>query len=275
MTGAPAPANDHHPIAFTRSSGGNAARINAIAAGPVAAPAAALSNLNPISAPADHATAASPEKRTDSVQPNRYTRLRPNRSPALPIDGMNTPKISIGPVTTHATVWFPTPNSRAIVGRTADSSVMDTPVEKNPMSRTISAHQRYRPLARTRSRCVMPGISSSTLALNRESLRSIRARRTRMTDADGTSRPLTNEAELEEANLIVIARQIREALLKDGSLERALADGHITTMQLMRLLNAISGARRAVGFVHPSSLEELPGEGRVSWQQGIFIPSKN
>ncbi len=90
-----------------------------------------------------------------------------------------------------------------------------------------------------------------------------------------TDRPAANDAEIEDANLIVIARQIREALLKDGSLERALADGHITTMQLMRLLNAISGARRSVGFVHPSSLEELPGEGRVSWQEGIFIPSKH
>ena len=89
------------------------------------------------------------------------------------------------------------------------------------------------------------------------------------------SQRAANDAEVEEANLIVIARQIREALLKDGSLERALADGHITTMQLMRLLNAISGARRAVGFVHPSSLEELPGEGRVSWQEGIFIPFKH
>lgn len=96
-----------------------------------------------------------------------------------------------------------------------------------------------------------------------------------MTDSDESSRPLTDEAELEEINLIVIARQIREALLKDGSIERALVDGHITTMQLMRLLNALSGARRANGFVHPSSLEELPGEGRVTWQEGIFIPSKH
>lgn len=84
----------------------------------------------------------------------------------------------------------------------------------------------------------------------------------------------TAEPELENVNLIVIARQIRESLLKDGSLERALEDGHVTTMQIMRLLNAISGARRAVGFVHPSSLEDLPGEGRVTRQDGIFIPSK-
>jgi hypothetical protein len=96
-----------------------------------------------------------------------------------------------------------------------------------------------------------------------------------MTDSDSSPRPLTDEAELEDINLIVIARQIREALLKDGSIERALVDGHITTMQLMRLLNALSGARRAMGFVHPSSLEELPGEGRVTWQEGIFIPSKH
>lgn len=87
-------------------------------------------------------------------------------------------------------------------------------------------------------------------------------------------RPMAEDPELEDVNLIALARQIRQVLLKDGSLERALADGHITTMQLMRLLNAISGARRAVGFVHPSSLEELPGEGRVSRQEGIFIPSK-
>ena len=87
-------------------------------------------------------------------------------------------------------------------------------------------------------------------------------------------RPMAEDPELENVNLIVVARQIREALLKDGSLERALTDGHITTMQMMRLLNAISGARRAVGFVHPSSLEELPGEGRVTEQEGIFIPSK-
>ncbi len=85
---------------------------------------------------------------------------------------------------------------------------------------------------------------------------------------------MADDPELEDVNLIALARQIRQVLLKDGSLERALADGHITTMQLMRLLNAISGARRAVGFVHPSSLEELPGEGRVTRQEGIFIPSK-
>jgi len=96
-----------------------------------------------------------------------------------------------------------------------------------------------------------------------------------MTDDTSASRPLTDEPELEELNLIVTARQIRECLLKDGSIERALADGHITTMQLMRLLNALSGARRAVGFVHPSSLDELPGEGRVTRQDGIFIPSKH
>lgn len=86
--------------------------------------------------------------------------------------------------------------------------------------------------------------------------------------------PMTEDPELEQVNLINLARQIREVLLKDGSLERALADGHLSTMQLMRLLNAISGARRAIGFVHPSSLEELPGEGRVTRQEGIFIPTK-
>jgi hypothetical protein len=88
------------------------------------------------------------------------------------------------------------------------------------------------------------------------------------------SDPFPEDPELGDVNLIIIARQIRESLLKDGSIERALADGHITTMQLMRLLNAISGARRAIGFVHPSSLEELPGEGRLTRQDGIFIPSK-
>lgn len=87
-------------------------------------------------------------------------------------------------------------------------------------------------------------------------------------------RRMAEDEELEQVNLIAVARQIREVLLKDGSLERALADGHITTMQLMRLLNTISGARRAVGFVHPSSFDELPGEGRVTRQEGIFIPGK-
>ncbi len=38
MTGAPAPTNDHHPIALTRSSSGNACMISAIDAGPIAAP---------------------------------------------------------------------------------------------------------------------------------------------------------------------------------------------------------------------------------------------
>lgn len=91
-----------------------------------------------------------------------------------------------------------------------------------------------------------------------------------MTDED---RPLTQEPELEDFPLIVLARRIREVLLKDGSIERALADGHITTMQLMKLLNAISGARRAVGFVHPASLDATD-EGRVTRQDGIFIPTK-
>lgn len=89
-----------------------------------------------------------------------------------------------------------------------------------------------------------------------------------------TERPMTDDAELEQVNLINLARQIREVLLKDGSLERALADGHLSTMQIMKLLNAISGARRAIGFVHPTSLEELPGEGHVTRQEGIFIPAK-
>lgn len=77
-----------------------------------------------------------------------------------------------------------------------------------------------------------------------------------------------------DLNLIELARRVREVLLKDGTLERALADGHLTTMDVMRLLNAVCGARRAVGFVHPSSLEELPGQGHVTRQNGIFIPSK-
>jgi hypothetical protein len=42
-TGAPAPTSDHHPIALTRSSSGNARMINAIDAGPVAAPGMAPS----------------------------------------------------------------------------------------------------------------------------------------------------------------------------------------------------------------------------------------
>jgi hypothetical protein len=82
------------------------------------------------------------------------------------------------------------------------------------------------------------------------------------------------ERELDDEPLMIIARRIREVLLKDGSIERALADGHITTMQLMKLLNAISNARRAVGFVHPSSMDESHDEGRVTRQNGIFIPSK-
>ena len=82
------------------------------------------------------------------------------------------------------------------------------------------------------------------------------------------------EHDLDDEPLMIIARRIREVLLKDGSIERALADGHITTMQLMKLLNAISGARRAVGFVHPSSLDEDHDQGRVTRQHGIFIPSK-
>ena len=82
------------------------------------------------------------------------------------------------------------------------------------------------------------------------------------------------EHELDDEPLMIIARRIREVLLKDGSIERALADGHITTMQLMKLLNAISGARRAVGFVHPSTLDEEHEQGRVTRQSGIFIPSK-
>lgn len=89
-----------------------------------------------------------------------------------------------------------------------------------------------------------------------------------------TDRLPPEDPDIEQVNLIAVARQIREVLVKDGSLERALADGHLSTMQLMRLLNAISGARRAIGFVHPSSMEELPGEGRVTRQSGIFIPSK-
>jgi hypothetical protein len=94
-----------------------------------------------------------------------------------------------------------------------------------------------------------------------------------MTDApDPRSR--IEEHDLDDEPLIIIARRIREVLLKDGSIERALADGHITTMQLMKLLNAISGARRAVGFVHPSSLDQDHDEGRVTRQDGIFIPSK-
>jgi len=91
-------------------------------------------------------------------------------------------------------------------------------------------------------------------------------------EPEGRSR--IEDHDLDDEPMIIIARRIREVLLKDGSIERALADGHITTMQLMKLLNAISGARRAVGFVHPSSLDESHEDGRVTHQDGIFIPSK-
>jgi hypothetical protein len=94
-----------------------------------------------------------------------------------------------------------------------------------------------------------------------------------MADDPGT-RSRIEDMDLEDEPLIVLARRIREVLLKDGSIERALADGHITTMQLMKLLNAISGARRAVGFVHPSSLDDEHEQGRITKQVGIFIPSK-
>jgi len=92
-----------------------------------------------------------------------------------------------------------------------------------------------------------------------------------MTDQE---RSHIEERDLDDEPLIIIARRIREVLLKDGSIERALADGHITTMQLMKLLNAISNARRAVGFVHPSSLDDDHDQGRITKQTGIFIPSK-
>jgi hypothetical protein len=91
---------------------------------------------------------------------------------------------------------------------------------------------------------------------------------------DPNPRSRIEDMDLEDEPLIILARRIREVLLKDGSIERALADGHITTMQLMKLLNAISGARRAVGFVHPSSLDDDHEQGRITKQDGIFIPSK-
>jgi hypothetical protein len=91
---------------------------------------------------------------------------------------------------------------------------------------------------------------------------------------DPGSRSRIEDMDLEHEPLIILARRIREVLLKDGSIERALVDGHITTMQLMKLLNAISGARRAVGFVHPSSLDDEHEQGRITKQDGIFIPSK-
>lgn len=94
-----------------------------------------------------------------------------------------------------------------------------------------------------------------------------------MTDSP-EMRSRIEERDLDDEPLIIIARRIREVLLKDGSIERALADGHITTMQLMKLLNAISNARRAVGFVHPSSLDDEHEQGRITKQSGIFIPSK-
>ncbi len=54
--------------------------------------------------------------------------------------GMRTPKTSIGAVTTHATVEDPTSNSLAMVGNTAVRIVIETPVEKNPSSRTNNAY---------------------------------------------------------------------------------------------------------------------------------------
>jgi hypothetical protein len=55
---------------------------------------------------------------------------------------MRIPKTSIGPVTTHAIVCWPTPNSRAIDGKTAVRIVIEMPVEKKPSKSTTSAHQR-------------------------------------------------------------------------------------------------------------------------------------
>ncbi len=62
---------DHQPIAVTRSRAGKAVRINAIALGPVAAPAAEPMNLKAINDPALHDRAAKPVNSVHTAHPMR------------------------------------------------------------------------------------------------------------------------------------------------------------------------------------------------------------
>ena len=71
ITGAPAPTRDHHPIALTRSSSGNARMMSAIDAGPVAAPGTAARTRMTMSDAPSHANAVSSDPTVNPASPSR------------------------------------------------------------------------------------------------------------------------------------------------------------------------------------------------------------
>ena len=96
----------------------------AIAAGPVADPAAALSVRNPMSEMSFHANALASENTPAPISPYTNTRLWPHRSPALPNAGPTTPNASSGAVIVQLMMVTVLPRSSATVFSETTNSVM-------------------------------------------------------------------------------------------------------------------------------------------------------
>ena len=86
-TGAPAPTNDHHPMARTRSRAGNESIRMAMLVGPAAAPTQPPTMRKVMRLAAFHETAMSTAATASAAKPTRYRRLWPKRSPSLPSVG--------------------------------------------------------------------------------------------------------------------------------------------------------------------------------------------
>src|SRR5215813_6331922 len=149
-TGAPAPTSDHQPIALTRSSSGNARMINAIDAGPVAAPGTAPMARIAISDAPSQANAVRIVATVNPARPTRYTRRWPRTSPILPNSGIDSARARKGPVTVHVSAVSLAPRSRATSPSETARIVIVNPVANRPASAAQSTHHRYRSLSRTR-----------------------------------------------------------------------------------------------------------------------------
>ena len=142
IDGAPAPTNDHQPSALTRSSGGKARMISAMAVGWVAAPMTWVTVRRAISANALQARAVRPAVRVARAKPMRNTRRCPYRSPILPRMGSATAEASMGAATTQVIRASLTPKSSAMTPRETVRMVTGKLVANMPTRAVISTQRR-------------------------------------------------------------------------------------------------------------------------------------
>ena len=126
----------HTPATEVRSWSGNAFIMSASADGPVEEAKAWATMRAPISNAALGAAAVTNDMIAAPVNPMRYIRRCPWRSPSFPAIGVKTAKASSGPAITQVTVLVVEPRSSAMSGKAAERTVIVNELAATPISAT-------------------------------------------------------------------------------------------------------------------------------------------